>query len=95
MSALPPCINGNDPSLLLFCSSSALFITFVSHRRLINIPKFTDALLNIDEDEVEKQARYRFTEGRLTKAIGDKKFDVILIGSGPGSMACAASLARV
>lgn len=47
------------------------------------------------EVEEEKQARYRFTESRLAKAVKDGSFDVIVIGSGPSSMACAASLARM
>jgi all-trans-retinol 13,14-reductase len=46
--------------------------------------------------EEDKHARYRFTKGRLDKALPDGGvYDAVLIGSGPGSMATAASLARL
>ena len=46
--------------------------------------------------EEDVQARYRFTPGRLQKALpADGVFDIIFIGSGPGSLACAAVMSRI
>ncbi len=43
----------------------------------------------------EKNARFRFTAGRLARALEGGPFDAVFVGSGPGSMACAASMARL
>ena len=51
----------------------------------------SDAKITKKEDE---NARYRFTPARLRKMSNHKPYDAIFIGSGPGSMACAATLAR-
>lgn len=51
------------------------------------------------EAEEDAAARYRFTASRLAKAqasLGaDAEWDVILIGSGPGGLSCAAALAQI
>ena len=73
-------------------------VTFARCRRLDD-SKVT-ALLR-DEDarftaEEDVQSRYRFSAARLSSTLGDTtEFDAVFIGSGPGSMACAATLARV
>ena len=46
--------------------------------------------------EEDAQARYRITAGRLARAIpSNGGFDVVLIGSGPGSLGCAAALSML
>ena len=82
-------------SVLLFCTSLCVLKCFPICPAIDF--QLDDKLLDVDDDEVEKLARYRFTQGRLDKALAanGNGFDVILIGSGPGSMACAASLSRL
>ena len=47
-------------------------------------------------EEEDAQARYRFTPGRLERSLpADGVFDAIFIGSGPGSLACAATMAKI
>jgi hypothetical protein len=85
--------NDRNASILMFCTS-LVFLKLLPISSLCDY-QFPDDLLDGDGEEVEKMARYRFTEGRLEKATPDSGFDVVLIGSGPGSMACASSLARM
>ena len=94
MNALIPQMDQKNTAVLLFCSSLLLF-KCIGGNNATKKHTIPDALLDIDDEEVEKQARFRFTQGRLDKAIASGGFDVILIGSGPASMACAASLARM
>ena len=52
-----------------------------------------DASFIADEDA---QARYRLTGARLAKALpASGEFDAVLVGSGPGSLGCAAALSQM
>ena len=52
-----------------------------------------DASFVADEDA---QARYRLTGARLAKALpASGEFDAVLVGSGPGSLGCAAALSQM
>ena len=46
-------------------------------------------------EEEDRAARRRFSASRLAKVVPKDGFDVIVIGSGPSGMCCAASLARL
>ena len=46
-------------------------------------------------EEEDRAARRRFTANRLAKATPKDGFDVIVVGSGPSGLCCAASLARL
>ena len=81
----------------------AYFVVQFVRRLLRRFPNTTyDTLLaasaQYDAEAEDQAARYRLTAGRLAKAtaaLGDGKFDCVCIGSGPGSMGCAAALARL
>ena len=93
-------------SLLILVVASALLVVFFVYRlvkfarcRKLDDSKVT-ALLRAEDArftaEEDAQSRHYFSKARLASTLGGAdEFDAVFIGSGPGSMACAATLARV
>ena len=81
-----------------FCSYICYCVYVYRFHRTVDDTVARDLLARDEEATAEEdaQARYRLTASRLKKAIPESgEFDVVLIGSGPGSMGCAAALARM
>ena len=95
-----------DRTRTVFAAAAACVLLWIGYRlvkfarcRRLDDSKVTallcaeDARFSAEEDAA---ARFRFSAARLRDSLGDKEeFDAVFIGSGPGSMACAATLARV
>ena len=77
-----------------------LLVTFLRKRFFHKLKDHVSAKLKAEHErflaEEDAQARYRFTAGRLEKALPPGgAFDAIFIGSGPGSLACAATMSKL